>query len=138
MPFLTPLSAAPTGAGSDPATYAAANPGKVFLNAPSADGITVTHQATTAAVTLRPYFWVTDDGTGKIANSGRWVGIGTDAASGASGSKADPALYNGCAHGRYQDEDSGGRSWILVVESGLAANVVWARLDVNRRSTTTS
>jgi hypothetical protein len=138
MPFLTPLSAAPTGAGSDPATYSAANPGKVFFAAPSADGITVTHQATAAAVTLRPYFWMTDDGTGKIANSGRWVGIGTDAVSGAAGSKADPALYNGCAHGRYQDEDSGGRSWILVVESGLVANVVWARLDANRRTTTTT
>lgn len=131
MPFLTPLAAAPTGAGSDPVTYDAVNPGKVFRGS-SSDSVTVTHQAVTAAVGIRPYFWEVDDGTGKIANGGRWVGLGFDAMAGVTPSIANPGLGNACAHKRFEDEDSGGRWWILVVETGLVANCVWAKLNVNR------
>lgn len=134
MPFLTPLAAAPTGAGSDPQSYEIAHPGTVY-RAQSGDAVTVLHQAVNAAVALRPYFWVPDDGSGKIASGGRWVGIGYDATSGATPSAADPASGNACAHGRYQDEDSGGRHWILVAESGMVANSVWALLTVSRRQT---
>ena len=136
--FITPLSAAPTGAGSDPATYSAAHPGTVWVNAPGVDSVVVVLQVVDAAVSVRPYFWEPDDGSGKIANGGRWVGLGYDATSGSSPTTADPSEGNGCSHGRWQDEDGGQKSWCLVVEAGDRTDVVWAKLKLQRRSTVTT
>lgn len=139
MPKLTPIALAsvPTGAGSDPKTYAANNPGKVLLQKDGTlgDGVDVLLKVANAAVGLRPWFWTEEESE---TGGGVWQPLGFDAVNGPGPATADPALGKGTAHGRYQDSDSGGRSWILVAETGLVANVLWAHLVVNRRSVTTT
>jgi len=141
MPKLTPIAigSVPTGAGSDPKTYGAANPGRVLLPhvAGGADGADVRFRVQNAAVALRPWFWTVEESE---SAGGVWQPLGFDAAPGVGPdpSTADPAQANGTAHGRFQDSDSGGRAWILVAESGNVANVLWAHLDIVRRAVTTT
>ena len=134
---ITPIAAAPTGAGSDPDSYHAANPTKVLLRAAPGDGVDVRFQVQTAAVSLRPYFWQPVPGH---ADGGAWVGLGFDSASGvgASPATAEPGVGNDCAHGRFQGWDWGVASLILVAADGLVANVKWAALDVVRRGVVTT
>lgn len=139
MAKLTPIALAsvPTGAGSDPYTYAAANHGKVLLpkDGGIGDGADVKFQVENAAVSLRPWFWTPEEA---VTGGGVWQGLGYDSLSGPEPSTANPASGNGTAHGRFQDADSGGRAWILVAETGNVANVLWAHLDIVRRSVTTT
>lgn len=139
MPKITPiaLGSVPTGAGSDPWSYSTANPGKVLLpkDGTNGDGADVKFQVENAAVSLRPWFWTPES---SVTGGGVWQPLGFDSVSGPSAATANPASLNGTAHGRYQDADSGGRAWILVAESGNVANVLWAHLDLVRRSVTTT
>lgn len=76
--------------------------------------IQVVLHATTAPVTVRPYWW--------HASLGAWVGIGADGLAPLQAMTADPNQFGGVAEARYS-APAQSAYWCLLAESGVNTNV---------------
>ena len=87
-----------------------------------------------AAVSGRPYYWVSDDA---FTNGGVWIALRGDATTGVGTApvKADPTLLGGSAHGTYTHR-AGTARVIFVVETGNVSNVLRCALIPIQRAYT--